>query len=333
MFHEHLEEFNLINMNGRVYDPLLARFLNADPLLQDNTDGQNYNRYSYVLNNPTKYTDPSGYAFQGAGPAAAAYDAMIENQRHNSVMGQEQQYQDFKNGISRKYEDIFGRVFGGGGGTSPILGFKSGHGNIFHPLGLRVASHQKKSGVPDFSGQWSAGSTAAIQASFGDASPYYQNQGKYTGSNNWYNNNDIDLANNINTAHGIATGIVGGGYGFSSSNVYKYAQQFGSRLASASALTKLNGINAISMANVLGRANIITGVIGATYSLGRYGTDKINGREGRAKDLADGLIGLGGTGVGVAATLGMISNPIGWGVGIGVGIYFGIRFVYDLNHP
>jgi RHS repeat-associated protein len=64
-FHEHLEEFNLINMNGRVYDPVLARFLNADPLLQDNTDGQNYNRYSYVLNNPTKYTDPSGYAYNG----------------------------------------------------------------------------------------------------------------------------------------------------------------------------------------------------------------------------------------------------------------------------
>jgi RHS repeat-associated protein len=121
-FHEHLEEFNLINMNGRMYDPLLARFLNADPLLQENTDGQNFNRYSYVLNNPTKYTDPSGYAFQGAGNAPAAYDAMIENQRHNSVMGQEQQYQDFKNEIRKKEEFIFGKSFGGGKENGPIKG-------------------------------------------------------------------------------------------------------------------------------------------------------------------------------------------------------------------
>ncbi|OYU95573.1 MAG: hypothetical protein CFE21_10545 [Bacteroidetes bacterium B1(2017)] len=61
-FHEHLEEFDLINMNGRMYDTHLAKFLNADPLLQDYENSQNYNRYSYVLNNPLKYTDPTGYA-------------------------------------------------------------------------------------------------------------------------------------------------------------------------------------------------------------------------------------------------------------------------------
>ncbi|OYU95575.1 MAG: hypothetical protein CFE21_10555 [Bacteroidetes bacterium B1(2017)] len=64
-FHEHLEEFDLINMNGRMYDTHLAKFLNADPLLQDYENSQNYNRYSYVLNNPLKYTDPSGYASKG----------------------------------------------------------------------------------------------------------------------------------------------------------------------------------------------------------------------------------------------------------------------------
>jgi RHS repeat-associated protein len=115
-FHEHLEEFNLINMNGRMYDPLLARFLNADPLLQDNTDAQNYNRYSYVLNNPTKYTDPSGYAIQGAG---TNYGAPNIIQGLNSAEESNQNYLDLKRSISRSYEDIFGRVFGGGGGTSP----------------------------------------------------------------------------------------------------------------------------------------------------------------------------------------------------------------------
>jgi RHS repeat-associated protein len=32
--HEHLDDFALINMNGRVYDPQIARFLSPDPQLQ-----------------------------------------------------------------------------------------------------------------------------------------------------------------------------------------------------------------------------------------------------------------------------------------------------------
>jgi len=59
--HEHLDKYGLINMNGRVYDPNLGRFLSPDPYLQDAGNLQNFNRYSYCLNNPLKYTDPSGY--------------------------------------------------------------------------------------------------------------------------------------------------------------------------------------------------------------------------------------------------------------------------------
>ncbi|MEN0045497.1 MAG: FG-GAP-like repeat-containing protein [Bacteroidota bacterium] len=61
--HEHIDLFGLINMNGRVYDPVLGRFISADPAIQDIADLQNLNRYSYVLNNPLSYTDPSGYFF------------------------------------------------------------------------------------------------------------------------------------------------------------------------------------------------------------------------------------------------------------------------------
>lgn len=60
-FHEHLDEFDLINMNGRAYDPVVGRFLSADILVQNPERTQGYNRYSYCLNNPLKYTDPSGY--------------------------------------------------------------------------------------------------------------------------------------------------------------------------------------------------------------------------------------------------------------------------------
>jgi RHS repeat-associated protein len=58
--HEHLQSVGLINMNGRLYDPKLHRFLQPDNFVQDPSNTQNYNRYGYVLNNPLKYTDPSG---------------------------------------------------------------------------------------------------------------------------------------------------------------------------------------------------------------------------------------------------------------------------------
>ncbi len=59
-FHEHLYPFTLINMNGRAYDPLVGRFLSADPYIQAPDNTQNLNRYSYCLNNPLRYSDPSG---------------------------------------------------------------------------------------------------------------------------------------------------------------------------------------------------------------------------------------------------------------------------------
>jgi RHS repeat-associated protein len=59
--HEHLDDVSLIHMNGRVYDPVLGRMLSPDPVVQEPNNGQNWNRYSYVLNNPLKYTDPSGF--------------------------------------------------------------------------------------------------------------------------------------------------------------------------------------------------------------------------------------------------------------------------------
>ena len=58
--HEMLNHFGIINMGGRLYDPLLGRFLSPDNYVQEPFNTQNLNRYSYCLNNPVKYTDPSG---------------------------------------------------------------------------------------------------------------------------------------------------------------------------------------------------------------------------------------------------------------------------------
>lgn len=66
--HEQLDEVGLIHMNGRIYDPKLGRFLEADPTVQAPNDTQSYNRYAYVRNNrcriPTRRATPFGKPFR-----------------------------------------------------------------------------------------------------------------------------------------------------------------------------------------------------------------------------------------------------------------------------
>jgi len=61
--HEHLNEFAMINMNGRVYDPVLGMFISPDNYMQQPGNSQSFNRYSYCINNPLIYTDPNGQWF------------------------------------------------------------------------------------------------------------------------------------------------------------------------------------------------------------------------------------------------------------------------------
>ncbi|WP_444897336.1 polymorphic toxin-type HINT domain-containing protein [Microbulbifer sp. SSSA005] len=70
--HEHLDDVELIHMNGRAYDYNLGRFLSVDPIIVHPGDSQALNPYSYILNNPLAGTDPSGYA-----PGDRAYGAGI----------------------------------------------------------------------------------------------------------------------------------------------------------------------------------------------------------------------------------------------------------------
>jgi RHS repeat-associated protein len=55
------DDLGLVNMRGRIYDPRLGRFLQTDPIVSHPHFGQSWNPYSYVLNSPLDFVDPSGF--------------------------------------------------------------------------------------------------------------------------------------------------------------------------------------------------------------------------------------------------------------------------------
>ncbi|MDR1153692.1 MAG: FG-GAP-like repeat-containing protein [Bacteroidales bacterium] len=129
--HEHLDEFGLINMNGRMYDPVVGRFLSPDPFVQAPEFSQSYNRYSYALNNPLRYTDPTGeffFAAVGIGILlnAACWGAAISAVTYTASVG-------FSDGGFNNWN--WGQ-FGKSVGIGAISGFVSaGIGQMFGPVG------------------------------------------------------------------------------------------------------------------------------------------------------------------------------------------------------
>ncbi len=85
--HEHFAEVGIIHMNGRLYDPLLRRFLNADENIQDPYNTQNYNKYGYVFNNPLMFNDPSGEFIWFLGVAWAASHVFLAGLITAAVVG------------------------------------------------------------------------------------------------------------------------------------------------------------------------------------------------------------------------------------------------------
>src|SRR3990172_6528553 len=60
-----IDDLGIYNYGARFYSPKLGRFLSADTIVPSFANPQSFNRYSYVLNNPLKYTDPTGHCSMG----------------------------------------------------------------------------------------------------------------------------------------------------------------------------------------------------------------------------------------------------------------------------
>ena len=182
--HEMLDQVGVVHMNGRIYDPNLARFLQADPYVQFPNDLQSHNRYSYVMNNPLAHTDPSGheiftltamfyvatkaaidwYVAAAIIGAAGFADAMVQGASFEQAL-----QSGFLSGISAAafagIGNLVGTHFGGtfGAGLSPT-GF-----------GLKVALHGTVGGITSvlgggkFGHGFAAAGFTALGASFNNS--------------------------------------------------------------------------------------------------------------------------------------------------------------------
>jgi RHS repeat-associated protein len=83
--HEHLDDVELIHMNGRGYDYNLGRFLSVDPFIQMPSNSQSINPYSYIMNNPLAGTDPSGYKSEEVGEGSRRHGISDHWQSTSSV--------------------------------------------------------------------------------------------------------------------------------------------------------------------------------------------------------------------------------------------------------
>lgn len=88
-------------MNGRIYDPLLGRFLSADIVVQAPGNLQSYNRYSYVINNPLTLTDPSGWFWEAT--PIVSFDPRL-----NSLEKAEAQVQVSQETVKMVRDDVVG---------------------------------------------------------------------------------------------------------------------------------------------------------------------------------------------------------------------------------
>jgi RHS repeat-associated protein len=131
--HEHLPQFGLINMNARLYDPAVGRFLSPDPYVQFPGFSQSFNRYSYALNNPLKYTDENGEFIQwiiaGLFMAAKFYHDGYKANNNQANPSRWTQIPDFTIGYSSQGNNVYGTV-GWNNNYSMGMGYSFGSSSL-----------------------------------------------------------------------------------------------------------------------------------------------------------------------------------------------------------
>jgi len=125
--HEHLGSFGILNMNGRIFDPNTATFFSPDPFVQAPYNSQNFNRYSYCLNNPLMYTDPSGELWFLVA-AAAVFGAYSGGSMANGTLN------------PFKWDYSSGKTWGYMLGGAVVGGLSAGVGSVISTSGVPFAN-------------------------------------------------------------------------------------------------------------------------------------------------------------------------------------------------
>lgn len=216
--HEHFAELGVIHMNGRLYDPLLRRFLNADENIQDKFNTQNYNKYGYVLNNPLMFNDPSGEfvfaifaalpIFWGTVATGAIIGAAIGAASYalNAAFSGNWSWGGFAKSIL--VGSITGAVSAGLGQVFSAGGFWSSVGNgALAGAGTGgvtslINGNNFLEGV--LKGAVIGGATAAISYTIGF---YSKTGGKQAGAKFWSGKAELDLSKGFG-AHGVDTEVL-----------------------------------------------------------------------------------------------------------------------------
>ncbi len=144
--HEHIDQFGIINMNGRVYDPLTSQFLSPDPYVQAPGNWLNYNRYGYCLNNPMMYTDPDGEIFEWI---AVGFILYFVNAKANTPKGKDaNKPKNWQwNPIKWFSRDGNGVIVNLNANTDGDLAFSAGVGNPNGPIPVAGYSNNNGAGL------------------------------------------------------------------------------------------------------------------------------------------------------------------------------------------
>ena len=264
--HEHRDQYGLINVlseaksrslqasgNGRVYDPLMAMFLSPDNFVQSPDLTQNFNRYTYCLNNPLKFSDPSGNNYMQL--LDMAYEGNpIKNYGGGTWWG---------NDLQIPYPEDFIGIDGG----------------IYSSLSAPGSNYQKWISSPSLQNKYSS------FEDYNSAQGYYvyvDHGGEVTNEKYiintsggyieitlptidiitekiWISTSDTGLsvgggngfnvADNILGGAGLINGLAGFDAGLSLKHTYRYAQRVNGKIVSAAELTAQNQGKALKILN------------------------------------------------------------------------------------
>ncbi len=156
--HEHLSQFSLINMNGRMparrdedcavaggYDPVIGRMLSPDNEVGDPASTQGYNRYTYAFNNPLKFIDPSGNSalpgvyYMGANaslsPGSTAFSSFNPKNRDQAMLAElKQAGSDRRENYNADMSELMGKAY------EQQVVRTGGPKELDHPTGTEIRS-------------------------------------------------------------------------------------------------------------------------------------------------------------------------------------------------